>query len=136
MENALAKKMKLKPGSHIAIINAPEGYLHELEPLPADVQVSGSLKGKFDWVQLFVKNKAEIEKIAPRAIQVLKPESMLWISFPKGSSKIQTDLTRDNGWEVLQGVDLKWLTLISVNPTWSAFALRPYKPGEPKQTFR
>src|SRR5689334_4035816 len=129
MENALAKKMKLKPGSHIAIINAPEGYLKELEPLPADVQVSDSLRGKFDWVQVFVKNKSEIEKIAPRAIKALKSESMLWISFPKGSSKIQTDLTRDNGWEVLQGVDLKWLTLISVDPTWSAFALRPYKPG-------
>jgi hypothetical protein len=61
---------------------------------------------------------------------------MLWISFPKGSSKIQTDLTRDKGWESLQTLDLKWITLVSVNETWSAFALRPYREGEEKQSFR
>jgi hypothetical protein len=64
----------------------------------------------------------------------LKPVSLLWISFPKGSSKIQTDLTRDKGWDSVR--DLKWVTLVSVDETWSAFSLRPYKPGEAKQTFR
>jgi len=61
---------------------------------------------------------------------------MLWITFPKGISKIQTDLTRDKGWEALQTLDLKWINLISVNETWSAFALRPYKEGEARQSFR
>jgi len=66
----------------------------------------------------------------------LNAQSMLWISFPKGTSKIQTDLTRDKGWESLKALDLKWITLISVNETWSAFALRPYKEGEKKESFR
>jgi hypothetical protein len=66
----------------------------------------------------------------------LKPESLLWISFPKGTSKIQTDLTRDKGWEALRDADLKWITLISVNDTWSAFSLRPYKLGEERQAPR
>jgi len=61
---------------------------------------------------------------------------MLWISFPKGTSKIQTDLTRDKGWEGTQKLDLKWINLVSVNETWSAFALRPYKEGEKRQSFR
>ena len=91
----LAVKMKLKPGHHAAIVAAPANYLKELAPLPAGVEVSQELKGSFDWVQVFVRNKAELDKIAPRAIRALKPESILWISFPKGSSKIQTDLTRD-----------------------------------------
>ena len=134
--NPLATKMKLKPGHSAAIIAAPADYLKELAPLPAGVKVSLDLKGNYDWVQVFVKNKAEIDKMAPRAIRALKPESILWISFPKGSSKIQTDLTRDKGWEILHHTDLKWITLISVNETWSAFAMRPYKPGEPKQSFR
>jgi hypothetical protein len=132
----LALKMKLKPGHSAAIFAAPTGYLKQLAPLPAGVKVSADLKGKHDWVQVFVKNKAEINRMAARAIRALKSESILWISFPKGSSKIQTDLTRDKGWEILQKADLKWITLISVNETWSAFAMRPYKPGEPKQTFR
>lgn len=40
-----------------------------------------------------------------------------WISFPKGTSKIQAGLTRDNGLESLQALDLKWITLVSVDET-------------------
>lgn len=135
-DNALAKKLKLKPGQRAALIGAPAGYAKTLSPLPAGVEVVEKLSGKFDWAQVFVKNKAEIDKLAPRVAKALKPDGVLWISFPKGSSKIQTDLTRDKGWEALQGLDLKWLTLVSVDDTWSAFALRPYREGEARQTFR
>ena len=132
-ESAIAKKMKLKPGLKAAVINAPETYLDDLQ---YDVEISPSLSGKFDWIQIFVKNKAELDTLAPKAVKALKPESMLWISFPKGTSKIQTDLTRDKGWDTLRNLDLKWINLISVNEMWSAFSLRPYKEGEKKQSFR
>ena len=132
-KSPLAKKMKLKPELKAAIINAPEKYLDELKH---DAEISQSLSGNFDWIQIFVKTKAEVDALAPKAAKALKPKSMLWISFPKGTSKIQTDLTRDKGWESLQKLDLKWVNLVSVNDTWSAFALRPYKEGEKKQSFR
>ena len=135
-ESALAKKLKLKPGQRAAIIGAPGGYMDSLRPLPEHVELSQRLDGTFDWVQIFVKNQAEIAQLFPKVLQSLKPESMLWVSFPKGTSKIQTDLTRDRGWEVVQQADLKWINLISVNETWSAFSLRPYKPGEARQSFR
>ena len=132
-EFALAKKLKLKPDSKAAVINAPESYV---EMLKHNTALSPTLRGKFDWIQIFVRNKEELDALAPKAAKALRPESMLWISFPKGSSKIQTDLTRDKGWEVLQSLDLKWVNLVSVNETWSAFALRPYREGEEKQSFR
>jgi hypothetical protein len=130
-ESPLAKKIKLKPGLKAAVINAPENYLSELKH---DADVAQKLSGKFDWIQIFAKNKKELDALVPKAATALKPDSILWLSFPKGASKIQTDLTRDKGWEVLQGLDLKWVTLISVNENWSA--LRPYKEGEKKQSFR
>jgi len=132
-ESPLAKKMKLKPGSRAAVINAPENYLKELTH---DAEISQKLSGKFDWIQIFTKDKKELASLAPKAVSALKPDSILWLSFPKGTSKIQTDLTRDKGWEVLQELDLKFITLISVNETWSAFALRPYKDGEKRQSFQ
>jgi hypothetical protein len=135
-ENALAKKLKLKPGQRAAFIGAPQEYLKTLSPLPAGVTVAEKLSGQFDWIQVFVKTQAEVDRLAPRAAKALKPESMLWISFPKGASKIQTDLTRDKGWDALRQLDLKWLVLVSVDDTWSAFALRPNREGEPRQTFR
>ena len=132
-ESPLAKKMKLKPNLKAAVINAPENYV---DTLKHDTALSPTLNGKFDWIQIFVRNKEELEALVPKAARALRPESMLWISFPKGSSKIQTDLTRDKGWEILQTLDLKWVNLVSVNETWSAFALRPYRQGEEKQSFR
>ena len=130
----LSEKMKLKPGQRIALINAPDGYVKELG-LPAGVEVATALRGKFDWIQVFLKTQAEVSKQAPRAAAALKPESLLWLSFPKGSSKIQTDLTRDKGWDALHDLDLRWVNLVSVNDTWSAFALRPYRPGEERQPW-
>ena len=135
-ENVLAKKLKLGPGVRAAIIGAPEGYIDSLRPVAEQVDLSQQLDGTFDWVQIFVKNQAEVAQLFPKVVQALKPESTLWVSFPKGTSKIQTDLTRDRGWDVVQQADLKWINLISVDDTWSAFSLRPYKPGEARQSFR
>lgn len=135
-ENALAKKMKLKAGARAAVINAPAGYLKELKPLPAGVELSEKPQGTFAWVQVFVRNSAELKDKVPKLVKALADGSMLWISFPKGTSGIQTDLTRDKGWDALKGVDLKWVNLISVNATWSAFALRPYRKGEAKRKER
>src|SRR5262245_56952257 len=133
-DSSLTKKMKRKPDGRAAILNPPIGY--EAASFPDLGRASAKLDGLFDWIQIFVKNKAELEALLPKTVKALKPESMLWISFPKGSSKIQTDLTRDKGWDSLNKAGLKWITLISVNETWSAFALRPYKEGEARQDFR
>lgn len=132
-ENTLVKKLKLKAGQRAAIVGAPSGYLSQLQPLPDGVELNEILTGTFDWIQIFVRKKAELDAAVPQLVAALKPESLLWVAFPKGSSKIQTDLTRDTGWDVLHSADLKWVNLIAVDSTWSAFSLRPYKPGEARQ---
>jgi len=133
-DSSLARKMKRKPGARAAILHAPAGY--EAASFPELEAAATSLSGAFDWIQIFVQNKAELDRLAPKAARALKPDAILWVSFPKGSSNAQTDLTRDQGWDVIRTLDLKWITLISVNETWSAFSLRPYRPGEPRQSFR
>ena len=122
----LAKKLKLKPGARAAVINAPDGYLKDLAA--QDVSVYTSLDGTYDWLQIFVRNQAELAALMGDVKAALKPTGLLWLTFPKGSSGIQTDLTRDKGWDTVK--DLKWITLVSINETWSAFSLRPPKPGE------
>jgi hypothetical protein len=132
-ESSLAKKLKLKPGSRAAVINAPESYLQDLKH---DLDIAQKLSGKLDWIQIFARNKKELASFVPRAVAALKPDSILWLSFPKGSSKLQTDLTRDKGWGILKDLDLKFLTLVSINDMWSAFAFRPYKDGEARQSVQ
>jgi len=60
-ESPLAKKIKLKPGQRIAIVNAPDGYVDELRLLPTGVELAEKLQGKFDRIQIFVQCKAEME---------------------------------------------------------------------------
>ena len=132
---ALAKKLKLKPGARAAVVGAPEGYLERLGR-PAGTTVGTVLDGPLDWIQVFVADSAELAAVVPGITKAVAPDGLVWISYPKGSSKRQTDLTRDRGWEPLEGSDLMWLSLVSVDDTWSAFGLRPYKPGEARQTFR
>lgn len=127
-ESALARKMKRRPGGRAAIIGAHAGY--QTASFAGMPRAGPSLTGTFDWIQILVRREVELRQLAPKAARALKPEGMLWISFPKGSSKIQTDLTCDKGWESLEKLDLRWVTLISVDETWSAFALRPYRTGE------
>ena len=135
-ESPLARKMNIKSGQRIALVNAPEGHLERLRPLPSGVEVAERLQGKLDWVQVFVKSRAELDRLAPKAASVLRKDSLLWLSFPKGTSRTQTDLTRDKGWDSVQRLGLKWVNLISVDETWSAFCLRPYRPGEAHRSFR
>lgn len=131
----LAKKLKLGPGLKAAVIGAPAGYLERLDP-PADVAIATTLEGPLDWIQVFVLTSADLAAVVRPLTAALAPTGRAWISYPKGSSKMQTDLTRDKGWGPLDGGQLMWLSLVSVDDTWSAFGLRPYKKGEARQTFR
>lgn len=133
LKDLLRKKLRLKTGSRAALIAAPPGYVKSLDPLPRGMKLSHTLKGKFDWIQIFVRSKSELDRLAPKAMRALKPESMFWASFPKGNSDVQTDVTRDRGWDVMNKSGLLWVTLVSINETWSAFGLHPYRPGEKKR---
>jgi hypothetical protein len=126
--------MRRPAAGRAAIIHPPPGF--EARAFPDGPPAMSRLAGKFDWIQIFVRSKADLDKIAPKAVRALKPQGLLWVSFPKGSSGMQTDLTRDRGWERLNKLDRKWITLISVDETWSAFALRLYQPGEAHKSFR
>ena len=78
-------------------MNAPEDYIQMLGELPKDADVKTSPEGTFDFVQLFVRNKEDVDSYAPGAIQATRPGGLLWFSYPKKSSKVKTDITRDVG---------------------------------------
>jgi hypothetical protein len=124
MAQSLAQKLRISTGMKLLTLHAPDGFSVSLGPLPADVKVSGQ-GNDFSQLHWFVKNKAQMEKELPKVLKLLKPDVICWIYYPKGSSGIQTDLTRDKGWDMLLGYKhLQWITLISFDETWSAFGVR------------
>jgi len=134
-DNPLAKKTKLTPGGQSRGPREPAGVFRSLE-LPAGMDFCEKLSGRYGWIQLFVKTRPGLEGRIGRTAKAVNPAGVLWISFPKASSGIQSDPSRDKSWESLKTHNLKWIGLISVGNDWSAFAVRPSKPGDARQAFR
>lgn len=135
MPTPLSKKLRIREKATLLTINAPADFKNTLNDLPAGVSVSSTAK-KYDQVHWFVKNKAQVEKEMSRVMKLLKDEVIVWVYYPKGTSGIQTDLTRDKGWECLLKEDdkLTWISLISFDDTWSVFGFRAKSDADKKKT--
>ncbi|QQL51040.1 YdeI/OmpD-associated family protein [Mucilaginibacter ginkgonis] len=123
--NALAKKLQIKPGTTWLLINAPEGYQSLLDPLPDGVNLSDALTAQPNGVQLFVKNSAELVEELKTAHLLLKPDTIFWITYPKKSSGVKTDLEMMGPWEELGKYGLDGVSAVSVNETWTALRFKP-----------
>ena len=128
--NPLLKKLQVKQGQRLAFLNAPPGYVEGLGQLPADTELAINTSGDFDWIHIFAKDKAELENYALDAIKSLKDGGTLWISYPKGTSKVPTDITRDKGWDIVRQAGFRPVSQVSIDGVWSALRFRPLKPGE------
>ncbi len=126
-DTPLIKKLGIKPKHQVLILNAPEGYRNQLGTLPADAELitTPTSAGNFDVIHLFVRNKSEVERDVPTVIQFAKPGGLLWVSYPKQSSKVPTDLNRDVLWDVFPDKDWRPVTQISIDEVWSALRFRP-----------
>ena len=121
----LAKKLLIKPGMSMCLLEAPEDYESSLAPLPDGAAIDHDTSTQHDFVQLFAVNSAILASQAPRALAALKTGGVFWIAFPKGSSKGQTDLTRDKGWDSLHSLGWQLVSLVSIDDTWSGARIRP-----------
>ena len=119
-----AQKFKIKEGDTLLTLHAPASFKEQLSPLPAGVTITSTGKA-YNQVHWFATNRAQVEKEAAKVLSLVKENVTCWIYFPKGSSKIQTDLSRDKGWDALLAQQqLTWLSLVGFDETWSAFAFR------------
>jgi len=121
----LAKKLQIKPGKRWLFFNAPENYLISLEPLPEGVKAVFEPKGNFDGVQLFVKDSAELASSLKIITPILNTETVFWVSYPKKSSGIVSDLEMMSSWDELGRYGLRGVAAAAVNETWTALRFRP-----------
>jgi Bacteriocin-protection, YdeI or OmpD-Associated len=124
MATSVAQKLRIKEGFTLLTINAPNDFKKSLGATAPGVSITANAKN-YSQVHWFVLNKAQLEKELNKILKLVKADVVLWIYYPKGTSKIQTDLTRDKGWEnLLKHDELQWISLISFNDTWSTFGCR------------
>jgi 1-acyl-sn-glycerol-3-phosphate acyltransferase len=123
--SALARKLLIEPGQQVLVMNAPEGYIDLLQPLPDDASATEHGNGPRDVVQLFSRDRAELERHAQAALQAVKPGGVLWMSYPSPSSGPSSDLMRDHGWGVLHAAGMVAVAHVQVDERWMAIRFRP-----------
>ena len=94
-KRSLVEKLGIKDGAKIAILNAPRGYDRTLGKLPNNVRRGARASGPLDFLQFFTSEQRELERQFAALERALAPAGMLWISWPKQSSGVPTDLTEN-----------------------------------------
>ena len=115
----LAKKLGIKEGHVVALLNGPDDLAGLLDPLPPDVTFRKSARGKADIVMLFTKSRVELERRIDGLGRMIFPDAMIWICWPKRASKVPTDMTEDVVRAAALPRGLVDVKVCAIDPTWS-----------------
>ncbi len=115
----LVKKLGLKAGMRAFTIGAPEHYLTLLGPLPADVLWRKRLAAPTDFIHIFATRRSTLDKSLARAMRALAPDGIVWVSWPKGSSGVATELSGGVVRTAGQTAGLVDIKVCAVDDTWS-----------------
>ena len=123
--NPIVKKLGLKPGMRALVVAAPDGYVHRLSPFPEGVEIATKPAGTYEFIQFFATRMSEIQKSAPGLLQRAAPEAVVWITYPKKTSGIDSDLSRDILAAAMTDKGWRPVSIVAVNDVWSALRFRP-----------
>jgi hypothetical protein len=127
----LTKKLHLKPGMRFGVVNAPDGFAKTLGKPPAGVTREKSLASGLDLVLLFAISQKDLQRDWPRALKAVKTDGALWVSYPKKTSAIETDLGMGE-WDTTKGSGWNPVAMIGIDDTWSAVRFK-HSPGLDRQ---
>lgn len=117
----LAKKLGIKSGYKILVINQPSYYFDLFEDLPNDIhKQNGGKIEELDFIHLFVKSKEEFGDRYYHVKPLLKKDGQLWVSWPKVKSQMETDLKQDYIREFILNNGLVDVKVCSLDDDWSA----------------
>ena len=113
------EKLLIKKGYKVLIVNSPTDYLEKLSKTEASIFTNPS-KQPFDFIQLFVSSKKDMENQLPKLKLLLKPKGIFWVTYPKG--KIETN--RDTIRTYASTIGLQGVSMVAVDDIWSALRLK------------
>jgi bifunctional DNA-binding transcriptional regulator/antitoxin component of YhaV-PrlF toxin-antitoxin module len=119
----LAKKLGIKPGTVLCVVNAPADYAALLEPLPENVTIVREITDCLDIVHMFVKLRPELIEGINIYKDRIKQNGAIWVSWPKKAAKIATDITEDTVREAALPLGLVDIKVCAVDEVWSGLKL-------------
>lgn len=120
-DRSVAEKARIKPASAIAVLNEVPDVVGSLG-LPPDVAFVGVPEAELVFV--FVRDRAELERLMPPAVAEMSATAAIWVFFRKGSATAGLDMSRNDVWVLAEKLGLRPLGIVGVDDTWSAFRLK------------
>lgn len=121
----VGRKLGMNPGMRALIIAPPRGYLKLLAPLSDSLTVSSRAAGDYSFAQVFMTRLSEISRFARRLSKHAAQNALVWISYPKNTSKVKGTLSRDVIREAMSAAGWRAVSIVAIDQVWSALRFRP-----------
>ncbi|AXT20309.1 DUF3052 domain-containing protein [Flavobacteriaceae bacterium AU392] len=116
----LAKKLGIKPDFKALLYNAPKHYFNLFTDLPGNIYFTKEIEtDDIDFIHLFCTSFEELQNIGELYKSVLKKNGLLWVSWPKGTSNISTNLKRDLIRDYFINIGLVDVKVAAIDNDWS-----------------
>ncbi len=115
------KKFKFKNNG--VVINAPVVLQAAFIKLGFKTAFDSNVKSANTLV--FINNNQEYLDFLKNQLNNIEADSVLWFAYPKGTSKVKTDINRDTIRVTGEGFGITTVTAIAIDDTWSALRFRP-----------
>lgn len=119
----LEKKLGLKPGFIVKIVNPPDYYFQLFNELPEDISEIVDKSVKKDFIHFFIKDASVMKKELKSMKGEIMQNGMIWVSWPKKSSKVPTDITEDVIRNFALRIGLVDIKVCAVDEIWSGLKL-------------
>ena len=119
----LWKKLGLKPGLRLCVLNAPADYDALIAGAPEPIERAARPGALVGLVHVFVDQRVDLSRQLPRLREQLAPEAVLWVSWPKKASKRPTDITEDVIRELALPIGWVDVKVCAVDAVWSGLKL-------------
>jgi len=121
------RKLKFDDSKKSLIINAPVEYERLLTHANFDKEYNPANAATYDFVQIFATSQSELESIVKQVFSAGKYDCLFWICYPKGGGKIKSDIKRETAWKAFEIANLRPVSQIAIDETWSALRGRPFE---------
>lgn len=125
----LAQKLGLKDGFRALFIDLPTSLVDLAssrafaEATRISVEQLGETPQGYQFIHLFTASRAVLEKLSRPLMGLIARDGMIWVSWPKKASKVQTDITEDTIREIVLPLGLVDVKVCAVDETWSGLKL-------------
>jgi hypothetical protein len=119
----LAKKLGIGEGARLLVVGAPDGYDELVAPWPSRVERAARLDARTGLVHHFTASRATLCRALASYRRNMRPDCVIWVSWPKKASGVPTDITEDTIRTVALPLGLVDVKVCAVDETWSGLKL-------------